>query len=78
MAADIIGFNLDSLALSGAAVHSIQWQRSCSASSQNVDFAMVNGARAVEDGGLLNHDISQIVHMHNLAAEQLIQRAGLA
>ena len=77
MAADIIGFDLNALAFSGAAVHDpVAALVFCQ--SQNVDFAMVNGRILVEEGHPRHLEPGLIVEAHNKAARELLVRAGAA
>ncbi len=77
MAADIIGFDLGSLALSGGAVHDpVAALVFCQ--PQNVAFSMVNGRVLIQDGDFAHIEEGAIVEAHNRAAVELLQRAALA
>lgn len=71
MAADVIGFRLDSLALAGAAVHdplaALVFCR-----PTGVDFAVVNGRALVEGGALVALDCERLVARHNELARALV------
>lgn len=71
MAADIVGYRLDSLALAGGAVHDplaalVFCMPPC------VDLNMINGRLRVHRGELLGVDLGRLVHRHNAAATALI------
>ncbi|MEM7539919.1 MAG: 8-oxoguanine deaminase, partial [Chloroflexota bacterium] len=77
MAADIIGFDLNSLAYAGAAVHDpVAAIVFCH--PRNVDFAMVNGRVLVDAGQLVQGDLPLLIESHNNAACGLLVRAGVA
>ena len=74
MAADIVGFRLDTLDLAGGAVHdplaALVFCR-----PPNADFAIVNGSPKIEHGHFLDLDIEKLVTTHNRIAKQLSSRA---
>jgi cytosine/adenosine deaminase-related metal-dependent hydrolase len=75
MAADIVAFDLNTLGLSGGAVHDpVAALVFCQ--PQNVDFALVNGRVLVQYGTPLHLDLPQLVERHNRAARALLVRAG--
>ena len=71
MAADVIGFRLDTLALAGAAVHdplaALVFCR-----PDHVDFAVVNGRPLVEGGALVGLDSERLIARHNEFARALV------
>lgn len=71
MAADIVGWRVDSLELAGAAVHdplaALVFCR-----PGNVDFSMVNGRVLVRNGELLDFDLPAHVQQHNAIATALL------
>jgi hypothetical protein len=72
MAADLIGIRLDSLEMSGGAVHdALAAVLFCR--SNRVDFNVVNGEVLVEHGALTRLDVERIVAQHNVLARQLFR-----
>jgi cytosine/adenosine deaminase-related metal-dependent hydrolase len=71
MAADLAGVRMDSLALSGGAVHdplaALVFCR-----PGNVDFTIVNGMPVVEHGALTAFDVERAVAQHNVFARALV------
>jgi cytosine/adenosine deaminase-related metal-dependent hydrolase len=71
MAADIIGFRLDTLPLAGGAVHdplaALVFCR-----PDTVDFSVVAGRPLVERGALLDLDVERLVARHNDFARALV------
>jgi len=71
MAADIIGFSLETIDLAGGAVHdalaSLVFCR-----PPDVDFAIVNGRPLIEGGRFLNLDTAALVRRHNEIARSLV------
>ena len=77
MAADIIGFDLNTLFMAGGAVHD-PVAALVFGKAQTVDFAVVNGRMLVEDGVPVHLDVRNLVARHNTAARNLLVRAGYA
>lgn len=72
MAADLVGFRLDSLAFAGGAVHDpVAALVFCAAPA--VSFSLVNGVQRVADGELLDTDVASLTARHNRAAIRLIE-----
>ncbi len=71
MAADVIGFRLDTLPLAGAAVHdplaALVFCRPA-----NVDFSVVNGRPLIEGGAFVALDSQRLVAEHNAFARALV------
>ncbi len=77
MAADIVAFDLETLAYAGGAVHDpVAALIFCH--PQPVDFALVHGRVLVEEGIPVHVDVLELVEQHNRAARALLERAGLA
>lgn len=77
MAADIIGFDLNTPTYAGGAIHDpVAAVIFCQ--PQNVDIALVNGRVLVQDGQPLHIETGLLVEAHNNAARTLLVRAGLA
>ena len=74
MAADIIAFRLDALALAGAGHDPIASLVFCQ--PPPVDLSMVNGRIVVEDGQLLAVDLPQLIARHNRLSRQLVRGDG--
>ncbi len=71
MAADVIGYRLDTLPLAGGAVHdSLAALIFCH--PPQVDFSLVNGRLRVQDGHLLDGDLPTLVARHNTIARRLV------
>jgi cytosine/adenosine deaminase-related metal-dependent hydrolase len=72
MAADIVGFRLDTLAFAGGAVHDpVAALVFCRAG--NVDLAIVNGESVIEAGAFVRLDLERLVAAHNDHARALIR-----
>ncbi|MDQ2809783.1 MAG: 8-oxoguanine deaminase, partial [Chloroflexota bacterium] len=71
MAADVIGYRLDTLALAGGAVHD-PLAALVFCHPPQVDFSLVNGRLRVQDGRLLDLDLPALVARHNAIARSLI------
>jgi cytosine/adenosine deaminase-related metal-dependent hydrolase len=71
MAADVIGFRLDTLALAGAAVHDPLAALVFCRPSQ-VEFSVVNGRPLVERGEFVRLDVARLVAQHNGFARALV------
>jgi 8-oxoguanine deaminase len=71
MAADLAGVRMDSLAMSGGAVHdplaALVFCR-----PGNVDFTVVNGVPLVEHGAFTAFDVERAVAEHNVFARELV------
>ena len=71
MAADVIGFRLDTLPLAGAAVHDpLAALVFCRPS--HVDFSVVNGRPLIEGGAFVTLDAERLVASHNAFARALV------
>lgn len=70
MAADFIGFRLDSLAFAGALHDPLAALLFCS--PQQVDFSVINGKLVVEDGQLLTVDMGPVIELQNRMARELV------
>jgi cytosine/adenosine deaminase-related metal-dependent hydrolase len=72
MAADIIGYRLDSVALAGAAVHDpLAALIFCDPPS--VDLSVVNGKILVEQGRLVSVDLPPLIRRHNTIARAMVR-----
>jgi cytosine/adenosine deaminase-related metal-dependent hydrolase len=72
MAADIVGFRLDSLAFAGGAVHDpLAALVFCRVG--NVDLAIVNGESVIEAGAFVRLDVERLVAAHNDHARALVR-----
>lgn len=77
MAADIIGFDLNTISYAGGAVHDpLAALLFCQ--PQGVDFALVHGRMLVEGGQLVHLELPSLIEQHNRAAQALLTRAGRA
>ncbi|HEY7343212.1 MAG TPA: 8-oxoguanine deaminase [Ktedonobacterales bacterium] len=70
MAADIIGYRLDTLALAGGAVHD-PLAALVFCQPPNVDLSIINGRVRVQDGHLLDLDQQALIARHNAIATAL-------
>jgi cytosine/adenosine deaminase-related metal-dependent hydrolase len=72
MAADFIGYRLDTLGLAGGAVHdplaSIVF-----CNPPHVDLSVINGRVRVQDGRLLDVDLPLLIERHNAIAQALVR-----
>lgn len=72
MAADIIGYRLDSLGLAGGAVHdplaALVFCR-----PGNVDFSMIDGRVRISDGAFVDVDLPVLIERHNRIARALVR-----
>lgn len=75
MAADLVAFDLQSLFMSGGAVHD-PVAALVFGKAQTADFVIVNGRVLVEEGQLRALDVRRLVTQHNNAARALLARAG--
>ena len=71
MAADVIGYRLDTLPLAGGAVHD-PLAALIFCHPPQVDFSLVNGRLRVQDGRLLDVDVTALVARHNSIARSLV------
>ena len=71
MAADIVGFRIDTLPLAGAAVHdplaALVFCR-----PPNADFVMIDGRTVVEAGAFVRLDVARVVAEHGRHARALL------
>ena len=72
MAADFVGYRLDTLGMSGAAVHD-PLAALVFCQSQNVDFSVIDGRIRVQNGKLLGIDLPDLIARHNAAARALVR-----
>jgi cytosine/adenosine deaminase-related metal-dependent hydrolase len=72
MAADFVGYRVDTLGMSGAAVHD-PLAALVFCQSQNVDFSVIDGRIRVQDGKLLGIDLPDLIARHNAAAKALVR-----
>jgi len=72
MAADIVGYRVDSLALAGGAVHdplaALVFCR-----PPNVDLSIINGRIRIRDGEFVDLDLPALVARHNALARALVR-----
>jgi cytosine/adenosine deaminase-related metal-dependent hydrolase len=73
MAADLIGYRLDSLGLAGGAVHD-PLAALVFCQPPNVDLSVINGQIRVQHGMLLGLDLPGLVRRHNGIARALVRR----
>lgn len=71
MAADIVGYRLDSLPLAGGAVHD-PLAALVFCLPPRVDLSMINGRLCVHHGELLDVDLNTLVRRHNAIATRLV------
>ncbi len=72
MAADFIGYRLDTLALAGGAVHDpLGSLIFCQPPA--VDLSVINGRVRVQDGQLRDIDLSSLIQRHNAIAQALVR-----
>jgi cytosine/adenosine deaminase-related metal-dependent hydrolase len=72
MAADLIGYRLDTLALAGGAVHDpLAALVFCQPPA--VDLSVINGRVRVRDGALVDVDLPPLVARHNAIARALVR-----
>ena len=72
MAADIIGYRLDTLGLAGGAVHDARGAI-IFCQPQRVDLSIINGRVRVRDGQLLGVELGRLVEQHNRVARALVR-----
>jgi 8-oxoguanine deaminase len=73
MAADLIGYRLDSLGLAGGAVHD-PLAALVFCQPPNVDLGIINGKARVSDGHLRDLDLPPLIERHNQIAAALARR----
>ena len=73
MAADFIGYRLDTLALAGGAVHD-PLAALVFCQPPNVDLSVINGRVRVENGRLRDVDLPPLIARHNAIARSLVRR----
>jgi 8-oxoguanine deaminase len=73
MAADVIGYRLDRLALAGGAVHD-PLASLVFCHPPGVDLSVINGRVRVMEGRLLDTDLDDLVRQHNDIARRLVTR----
>ncbi len=71
MAADIVGFRLDTLDLAGGAVHD-PLAALVFCTPPDADFAVVNGIPKIEHGAFLNLDVEKLAANQNRIAKKLL------
>jgi cytosine/adenosine deaminase-related metal-dependent hydrolase len=72
MAADIIGYRLDTLGFAGGAVHDpVAALVFCQ--PPNVDLSIINGHIRVQDGRLVDVDLAPLVARHNQIARAMVR-----
>ena len=77
MAADIVGYDLQTIHFAGGAVHDpVAALLFCHAPC--VRFAVVNGVQRVAEGHILGLELPRLIEQHNRAARALLVRAGAA
>ena len=76
MAADFVGYRLDTLGFAGGAVHdplaALVFCR-----PPDVDLSVINGRVRVEEGLLLDVDLPRLVERHNAIARALVRGEGI-
>ena len=72
MAADFIGYRLDTLALAGGAVHdALAALVFCEPAS--VELSVINGRVRIQEGKLLDIDLAALIERHNAIARALVR-----
>ncbi len=71
MAADLVGYRLDTLGLAGGAVHD-PLAALVFCQPPTVDLSIINGALRVQDAHLLNVDLPILIERHNAIARALV------
>ncbi|MGH2515417.1 MAG: 8-oxoguanine deaminase [Ktedonobacterales bacterium] len=72
MAADFIGYRLDTLPLAGGAVHD-PLAALVFCQPPNVNLSVINGRQRVRDGQLLDVDLPALIERHNALARALVR-----
>ena len=70
MAADFVGYRVDTLGMSGGAVHD-PLAALVFCQPQNVDLSVINGRVCVQDGHLLGVDLQALIARHNAIARAM-------
>jgi cytosine/adenosine deaminase-related metal-dependent hydrolase len=70
LAADFVGYRLDTLALAGGAIHD-PLAALVFCQPPNVDFSVIDGRMRVQDGKLLDVDLPPLIERHNAIARAL-------
>lgn len=70
MAADLIGFRLDEIALAGAQSDPLAALVFCA--PLRVDFSLINGREVIRDGQFLTVDLSALIARHNALSRNLL------
>ena len=70
MAADIIGFRLDTPAMAGALHDPVAALLLCAPSG--VDFSIIDGALRVSDGQLVRHELPALLERHHALSRQML------
>ncbi|MBC7254520.1 MAG: 8-oxoguanine deaminase [Chloroflexi bacterium] len=71
MAADLIGFRLDDVALAGAQGDPLAALVLCA--PVRVDFSLINGREVIRDGHLLTVDLPALIARHNVLSRKLLE-----
>jgi cytosine/adenosine deaminase-related metal-dependent hydrolase len=72
MAADLIGYRLDTLGFAGGAVHD-PLAALVFCQPPNVDLSVINGRVQIQDGHLLDVDLPMLIERHNSIARALVR-----
>jgi cytosine/adenosine deaminase-related metal-dependent hydrolase len=72
MAADFVGYRLDTLGLAGGAVHD-PLAALVFCQPQGVDLSVIDGRVRVRDGQLVDIDLPPLVERHNAIARALVR-----
>jgi cytosine/adenosine deaminase-related metal-dependent hydrolase len=72
MAADFVGYRIDTLTMAGGAVHD-PLAALVFCQPQNVDLSVINGRVRVQHGQLLDIDLPVLIERHNAAARALVR-----
>ncbi|MBC7316683.1 MAG: amidohydrolase family protein, partial [Chloroflexi bacterium] len=70
MAADLVGFRLDDIALAGAQGDPLAALVLCA--PVRVDFSLINGREVIRDGQLLTVDLPALIARHNALSRKLL------
>jgi hypothetical protein len=72
MAADLVGFRLDSIGFAGGAVHD-PLAALVFCQPPNVEFSVINGKVKVWEGQLMDVELGTLVEEHNRIARSLVR-----
>ena len=72
MAADIVGYRLDTLGLAGGAVHD-PLASLVFCNPGNVDLNIINGRVRIADGAFVDVDLAKLIERHNRIARALVR-----